>query len=144
MNVRNITHSYMALSNSYNSARSLRYQAILVLFRRVSISEGQEGRYSVEFTSKRNVLASTVLIIILYFWGKVWQEKKRLWTFSIYKRVRSTLTRACAIVECTLYWILMYASSNRKTWSLYITLPLRIMMKWWNCFSKSSQALWLK
>lgn len=51
MNVRNIPHSYMARSNSYNNARSLRYQAILVLFRKVSISEGYERRYSVEFTS---------------------------------------------------------------------------------------------
>ena len=51
MNVRNITHSYMALSNSYNSVGHLGTRLYLVLFRKVSISEGHEGRYSVEFTS---------------------------------------------------------------------------------------------
>ena len=51
MNVRNITHSYMALSNSYNSVGHLGTRLYLVLFRKVFISEGHEGRYSVEFTS---------------------------------------------------------------------------------------------
>lgn len=71
----------MALSNSYNGARSLiGTRLYLVLFRKVSISEGHEGRYSVEFTSRRGMsllqFASTFLIIISLFEGQGLSRKE--------------------------------------------------------------------